>query len=100
LLAAPEQVTVTLNEQVAVVPRASVARNTLTVVPAGKFEPDDKPDCKKRVGVPQLSVAVGVAYVTYTEQGLPTPDTATDPGQVITGGVLSVTVTEKERGIH
>ena len=69
--------TVTVNEQLAVLPLASVAVQVTVVVPFGKIEPDaglqvagQLPAPLGRAGVPpqgQLSVTVGAGYVTIAE---------------------------------
>lgn len=52
--------TVTVKEQVAVLPPASVTRNVLVVMPSKNAPPDPKPDVCVVVGLAQLSVPTGV----------------------------------------
>jgi hypothetical protein len=64
-------VTVTVKEQVAELPFASVALYETVVVPTGKHEPIPKPDVgevvKDTVGVPQLSDAVGAVQLAIAQ---------------------------------
>jgi len=79
---------VTLNEQVAVLPTASVAVYTTVVVPVPTAVPGEK--LEVRVGVPQLSPAVGAVHTAVVEQVIKLC------GQpLITGGWLSTTCTLK-----
>ena len=57
-------------EQMEVLPTASVASYLIVVVPIGKTLPLDKPEISifVIVGVPQLSVATGKAYVITESQ--------------------------------
>jgi hypothetical protein len=54
-------ITVTVNEQDAVLPLASVTVNVLVVVPTGKLEPEAKPAFCAVVWPGQLSCPTGVA---------------------------------------
>src|ERR1017187_1092298 len=87
----PPCVTVTLNVQVLVLPAESVAVQCTGVVPSLKDEPEA--GVLETVGTPQLSLANGVAKLTFI---LVTPEgtlVMMSPGQVIEGGVPSTTVT-------
>jgi hypothetical protein len=53
--------TVTLKEQVLVLPDASVAINTIVVTPTGKEDPLAGPEVRAMVVPVQLSVNVGLA---------------------------------------
>jgi hypothetical protein len=83
--------------QVAILLEASVAVQLTVVVPAGKVEPEG--GVQTTVGVPQLSVAVtmklAVAPVAIGQEA--TAAAFMLPGQLSTGGVLSVTVTVNEQ---
>lgn len=82
-------VTVTVNEQVAVFPETSVTRKVLVVVPTGKVAPLPKPAICAVVAPPQLSVPIGVVYVTVAEQAPKLAFTLILPGHVIAGKLLS-----------
>jgi hypothetical protein len=82
-------VTVTLNVQVLVLPAASVALACTVVVPTGKLDPDAW--SSSTGAAEQLSFAV-TAKVTLAAHVPGTALTLMSPGQVITGGVLSMTV--------
>jgi hypothetical protein len=87
----------TLNVQVAILPEASVAVQVTVVVPTGKVEPDG--GLQTAVTPGQLSVAVTMKLTGPLVVAIGQETTATAfmlPGQVITGGVLSVTVTVNE----
>ena len=82
--------TVTWNEQVATLPLASVAVHVTFVFPNGKSEPEAGTQVVVTPG--QLSDAVGGAKLTIA----PEAEFCTaviSAGQLIVGGVLSVTVT-------
>ena len=90
--------TFTLNAQVAILPAASVALQVTEVVPTGKGEPEG--GVQTMPGVPQLSVAVttkltGPLVVAIGQEAIAAE--LMSPGQVITGGVLSVTITVNEQ---
>lgn len=88
--------TVTVNEQVDERPDTSIARQVTAVLPTGKLEPLAGPPMRTIVIAPvQLSVAIGVEYVTVAAQVLAAVFTAGTVGQEITGGSLSFTVTRK-----
>jgi hypothetical protein len=71
----------------------SVAVCVTVVVPIGKTDPLAKlPALRVTDCTAQLSVAVGVAYVTTAPDGQ-LGSTVMFAGQLITGGVLSTTVT-------
>src|SRR5436309_14127354 len=87
--------TVTVKLHVAVLPAASVTRNTLVVTPTGKADPLANPpvceigraSCRER--------AKGAVYVTTAMHRLASTLATMLDGQAITGGSLSVTVTVK-----
>jgi hypothetical protein len=86
--------TFTLNVQFAMLPETSVALQVTVVVPTGKGEPDG--GVQTTPGVPQLSVAVTMKLTGPLVVAIGQEATAAvfmSPGQVITGGVLSVTAT-------
>jgi hypothetical protein len=92
--------TATVNEQVAVLPDASVAVQVTVEVPTGKEEPEGGVHTAVAVTPAQLSETVPAATlgVTNATTALETPQdwgvtATTGPGQVIVGGVGSVTVT-------
>lgn len=88
--------TVTVNEQVAVLPEASVAVQVTVVVPTGKVEPEGGTHTVVTPG--QLSEAVGGGKVTTALLPPMTGVTAvTLLGQVIVGGCVSATVTVNEQ---
>src|SRR5262245_65954800 len=87
--------TVTVNEQLVLVPAVSVAVQVTVLVPTAKLEPDD--GVQLTMTPAQLSLTTGAAKVTAT---LPWPAgalLAIFPGQVIAGGCVSLTVTLKEQ---
>src|SRR5215216_7667818 len=83
-----ELVTVTVNEQVAVLPDASVVVAVTVVVPIGNTEPDG--GLLTTVTGEQLSVAVTAKFTIAVHK--PEAGTLMFGGQLITGGVLSATV--------
>jgi hypothetical protein len=90
--------TLTLNEQVAVLPEASVAVQVTVVVPTGKVEPEGGTQATVTPG--QLSAAVGGGKVTTEplvagQVGAVTATTLV--GQVIEGGCVSLTVMVNEQ---
>jgi hypothetical protein len=92
---------VTVNEQVAVLPVASVAVQVTVVVPTGSGDPDGGTHTVVTPG--QLSDAVGAGKLTTllvaASQGAPAAGggvtTTRLVGQVIVGGCVSATVTVK-----
>ena len=86
--------TVTVNEQVAVFPDASVAIAVTVVVPFGKVDPDAGLATTATPG--QLSLAVTVKLTT-AEQRFAAAGTLIFAGHVITGGWVSFTVTVNEQ---
>ena len=91
------QLTVTVNAQVLLPPLLSTARHTLVVKPCGNVEPEAKPLSKNTDCTLQLSVAVGVVYITGMLHWPAGAVTDTSPGQVMEGGATSVTVTANEQ---
>jgi hypothetical protein len=85
---------VTLNEQDAVLPLASVAVQVTVVVPTGTIEPDGSTQAKVTPG--QLSETVGSGKVTVTVGDPGVPTAVIFAGQVIVGGCVSLTVTVNE----
>lgn len=88
------------NVQVAVLPLASVAVQVTVVVPTGNVEPDGGVHTTAFGGSGQLSLAVGCGkVVTAPEAGgqVAAATEVTGDGQVIVGGVVSVTVTVNEQ---
>ena len=83
-----ELVTVTVNEQAAVLPDASVAVAVTVVVPIGNTEPDGRLVTTVTPG--QLSVAVTAKFTIAVHEA--DAGTLMFCGQLITGGVLSATV--------
>ena len=83
--------TVTVNEQVAVLPDPSVAVQVTVVVPAGKLEPEGGTQATVTPG--QLSLTVGAGKVTGSLLVSGSPVAVTLAGQVIDGGDVSTTVT-------
>ena len=84
--------TVTVNEQVAVFPEASVTKNEFVVVPMGKMEPDARPAVWVTVLPEQLSEEV----IKYDTAAPHTPGlfaVVILAGQLICGRILSITVT-------
>ena len=83
--------TVTVKVQEPILPDASVAVQVTVVVPTGK--PDPEAGTQTTVALPQLSVPVGVVYVTVAVQ-VPTGALVTMfAGHVTVGFVASLTVT-------
>src|SRR5436309_13235071 len=88
-------VTVTVKLHVAVLPAASVTRNTLVVTPTGKADPLANPPVCVVTAPAQLSVPkIGRASCREMHRLASTLATMFD-GQAMTGGSLSVTVTVK-----
>jgi hypothetical protein len=87
--------TVTVRLQVPVLPAPSVAVKVTVELPTGKAEPLAGPPLCVTVGVPQLSVAVGVVIVTTAEHWPGSLFTEIDGGQVTDGLPVSGTVTVK-----
>ena len=91
-------VTVITKEQVEDLPDPSMARHDTVVTPMGKVAPLGGPPMRATVGTSvQLSVAVGVAYVTAAEeQVLAAVFTVWLPGQELKMGAwVSLTMTRK-----
>jgi hypothetical protein len=86
--------TVTVNEQVPVLPVASVAVHVTVVVPTAKKEPDA--GTQDTVTPGQLSVAVATK-VTTAPQSPGSFDTVIGAGHVMTGASVSLTVTVNEQ---
>jgi hypothetical protein len=78
-------VTVTVKEQVAVFPLASVTTKVFVVVPTGKTEPEAKPDVCTIVAPVQLSAKVGDVKLTIAPQMPGSLLTAIFAGQVMVG---------------
>jgi hypothetical protein len=90
--------TVTVNEQTAVLPLASVAVNEILVTPNGKAEPLAGPPDWITTTPAQLSVAAGAAHVTTAVQFPASLFTTRLAGQEVNTGIsLSVTVILKEQ---
>ena len=83
--------TVTVNEQVAVLPEASVAVHVTVVVPCGNADPDGGTQVVTTPG--QLSLEEGVVKVTTSATVSGSPVAVIGEGQVIVGGCVSFTVT-------
>src|SRR5204862_1526297 len=88
-------VTVTVKLHVAVLPAASVTRNTLVVTPTGKADPLANPPVCVVTAPAQLSAPACAPDVTTALQRLASTLATMLDGQLITGGSLSVTVTVK-----
>src|SRR5438105_3749147 len=86
---ASTSLTVTVKLQLRELPAASVAVATTVVVPTGKTEPDA--GLLTTVGTEQLSLAV-TEKLTEAEHVPGGALTAMSAGQVMVGGVLSMTV--------
>jgi hypothetical protein len=86
--------TVTVNEQVAVLPDASVTTNVLVVTPIGNTEPDASPTVCVITCPGQLSVDV-LVYVTTAPQLFKSLLTTIGALHVIVGACVSLTVTLK-----
>jgi hypothetical protein len=90
-------VTVTVNEQVAVFPLASVAVNETGVTPMGNEDPEGNPLVCVSINPGQLSLATGAAHNTTALHDPGVLLTEILAGQEVnTGTWLSVTVTVKE----
>src|SRR5438094_10652437 len=88
-------VTVTVKLHVAVLPAASVTRNTLVVTPTGKADPlANPPVCVVRAPA-QLTVPTGAQIGRAACRRRASTSAAVVAGQTITGGSLSLTVTVK-----
>ena len=87
--------TVTVNEQVAVLPEPSVALAVTVVVPTGKKDPDAGRTVTVTAEV-QLSVAIAV-YVTVAPHCPGAFGKVILAGHVMTGGWTSLTMTLKEQ---
>ena len=83
--------TVTVNEQVAVLPDVSVAVQVTVVVPAGKLDPEG--GVQITVATVQLSEDPGAGKVTTLLVVSGSPVVVWFRGQVIDGGWVSFTVT-------
>src|SRR5438093_10775425 len=88
-------VTVTVNLHVAVLPAASVTRNTLVVTSTGKAEPLANPPVCVVSAPAQLCAHARGAWVTTALHRLASTLATMLVGQTIDGGALSVTVTAK-----
>jgi hypothetical protein len=86
--------TATLNVQVAVFADASVAVQVTVVTPTPKAEPDAGEQVTE-TPPGQLSVAVGVVYVTTFDDCPAVAVTLIFAGQAIVGGCVSLTLTVK-----
>ena len=88
--------TVTVNEQLAEFPAASITLHVTVVVPFGKIAPDTgEHELDPTPG--QLSLAVGAGYVTAAEHCPGVFATDMFAGQLIAGGCVSFTVTVNEQ---
>jgi len=88
--------TVTVNEQLAEFPAASLTPQVTVVVPFGKIAPET--GTHEGVPIPeQLSLAAGAAYVTAAEHWPAAVGTAMFAGHVSEGACVSLTVTVKEQ---
>jgi len=87
--------TVTRNVHVRVKPAASVARHSTVVIPFGKTAPLWPPLMCTAAAPVQLSVTVGVEYVTTAEQKPESVFLVRLAGQAMLGNWLSFTVTVK-----
>src|SRR5678815_5672114 len=85
-----------MNEQVAVLPAASVTRKLFVVFPIGKVAPLARPVSCTTACPGQLSEEV-TEYVTTAPQTLASLFTVVFAGQTIVGAWLSFTVTLKEQ---
>ncbi len=88
--------TVTVKEQVAVLPEPSVTVKLLAVVPEGKLEPLAKPDVCAKFAPAQLSLKV-TEKVTIAAHWPGSLLTTTFAGHVMVGTSVSLTVTVKEQ---
>src|SRR5438094_4265808 len=84
--------TVTVKLHVAVLPAASVTRNTLVVTPTGKADPLANPPVCVVTAPAQLSVPTEAHSVALQSQYVVSTLPTLVDGQLITGGSLSVTV--------
>src|SRR6266699_54169 len=84
--------TVTVKLHDVELPCASFAVNVTVVVPIGKTEPLAPPAVRVVVTPGQLSVPTGAVYVAIAPDGQ-VGSKVMFAGQLITGGVLSITVT-------
>ena len=91
---------VTLNEQEAVLPAASVTMKVLTVVPTGKAEPEGRPAIWVVTAPGQLSVPIGAVQFTIAEHCPDAADCVMLPGQLITGVSVSTIVTVYEHVVE
>src|SRR5688572_6375658 len=87
--------TVPVNLHVAVLPAASVTRNTLVVTPTGKAAPLVNPPICVVSAPGQLSVPTGVVKLTTALHRPASLVARMSAGQLIVGGSLSLTVTVK-----
>jgi hypothetical protein len=97
MVGACASLTVTVNEQVAVLLEASVATHDTVVMPFGKAEPDG--GVQSVVAPEQLSVVVGVK-VTIAEHTFGSVFLVIFAGQVTTGACVSLTVTVNEQVVE
>ena len=97
MLGACVSLTVTVNEQLAVLPAASVTKNVLVVTPTGNVAPLARPAVCVVVWPGQLSVPAGVVYVTTAEQLFRSLACVMFDGQVMAGDCVSLTVTVNEQ---
>ena len=88
--------TVTVKEQVAVLPEPSVTVKLFEVTPEGKLEPLAKPVVCVKFAPAQLSLKL-TEYVTIAAHWPGSLLTTTLAGQVIVGTSVSLTVTVKEQ---
>src|SRR5947207_5163547 len=88
-------VTVTVKLHVAVLPAASVTRNTLVVTPTGKADPLANPPVCVVTAPAHVSAACGAFRGTTARHRLASTLATMFEGQLITGGSLSLTVTVK-----
>ncbi len=89
--------TVTVNEQVAVFPAASVTRKVFKTFPLGKAEPLFNPEVCVVVAPAQLSAPTGAANVTVALQSPGFTVVTMLEGQVMVGIWLSAIVTVNEQ---
>jgi hypothetical protein len=90
-------VIVTVNEQLAVLPAASVTTNVFVVVPAENVVPLACPAVCAVAAPEQLSVPVGAVYVTISPQDPVVFPCVILDGQLIVGACVSVIVTVNEQ---
>jgi hypothetical protein len=84
-----------VNEQLAVLPLASVAVQVTVDVPTGNIDPDGGTQATVAPGQLSLKVGSGKVTVTVVEPGVPTA--VTFAGHVMLGGCVSLTVTVNEQ---